>query len=900
MTLPLGTRLGPYEIVAPIGAGGMGEVYRAKDTKLNREVAIKVLPESFALDADRVARFTREAQVLASLNHPNIAAVYGIEESGSTRALVMELVDGEDLSAHIARGPIALSEALPIARQIADALEAAHEQGIVHRDLKPQNIKVRADGTVKVLDFGLAKAMDPDASGASAMNSPTMTARATQMGMIIGTAAYMAPEQARGRAVDRRADIWAFSVVLYEMLTGRRAFEGEDISVTLANVIKEDPNWDALPKDLPSPMLRLLRRCLEKDPRRRLSAIADARLELDEAGAPSDGASPGAARAGISRRERWVWASVAGLAAVTALAFALRSAPARDVAAPVIRFGLEVGETAEVPRMAISPDGQSLVFLGTRPDGGSSLLVRRLDSIDSTPVAASEDALNPFWSPDSRQVAFFSGKDQTSEGLWITDLQGGGARTIVNLPTLLDAAGSWNADGLVLVASRGTKGIQRISLNGGQLTPVTTLDPSGGEIAHLYPQFLPDGRHFIYQAETSARENWAIFIGSIDAPVRRKLVQSDYAQFAAPNLLVYTQRENLVAQTLDLSTLALTGQPAVIATSIALLGTNGRAAFSVSDTGVLVYKSRSEGQGPIERHLTWLDRSGKVLNVVGPPVTSSVVRLSPDDTRVALLEVPASLWVADLARDVKAPVLRTQAASPTWSADGARLLFGVKTNTFDNQSALFERDAAGATPMKTLPAGKGFSQLLPFDETSDGTLVLFGRQLGGSGRRGIGMLSTADGKVTTYLDNDFTGSQAALSPDRRFLAYTSTETNASQVIVQAFPDPSGGKWIVSVRGGSAPRWRRDGRELFYVDAEQHLVSVPVTAGSSFVPGRATPLFSLPVSIETDSSGAYGYDAAADGQRFLVSLPPEGASVKAPAIPLTVITNWTMLLKKGAR
>ena len=596
MTLPLGTRLGPYEIVAPIGAGGMGEVYRARDTKLNRDVAIKVLPESFALDADRVARFTREAQVLASLNHPNIAAVYGIEESGSTRALVMELVDGEDLSAHIARGPIALSEALPIARQIADALEAAHEQGIVHRDLKPQNIKVRADGTVKVLDFGLAKAMDPDASGASAMNSPTMTARATQMGMIIGTAAYMAPEQARGRAVDRRADIWAFSVVLYEMLTGRRAFEGEDISVTLANVIKEDPNWDALPKDLPSPMLRLLRRCLEKDPRRRLSAIADARLELDEAGAPSDGASPGAARAGISRRERWVWASVAGLAAVTALAFALRSAPARDVAAPVIRFGLEVGETAEVPRMAISPDGQSLVFLGTRPDGGSSLLVRRLDSIDSTPVAASEDALNPFWSPDSRQVAFFSGKDQTSEGLWITDLQGGGARTIVNLPTLLDAAGSWNADGLVLVASRGTKGIQRISLNGGQLTPVTTLDPSGGEIAHLYPQFLPDGRHFIYQAETSARENWAIFIGSIDAPVRRKLVQSDYAQFAAPNLLVYTQRENLVAQTLDLSTLALTGQPAVIATSIALLGTNGRAAFSVSDTGVLVYKSRSEGQ----------------------------------------------------------------------------------------------------------------------------------------------------------------------------------------------------------------------------------------------------------------------------------------------------------------
>jgi eukaryotic-like serine/threonine-protein kinase len=540
------------------------------------------------------------------------------------------------------------------------------------------------------------------------------------------------------------------------------------------------------------------------------------------------------------------------------------------------------------------------VFGETRPDGSSSLLVRRLDSIDSTPVAGSETAILPFWSPDSRQVAFFadSPKDPALTELRITDLQGGGPRTIVSLPPS-DAAGSWNADGLVLVASRGTKGIQRISVNGGQLTPVTTLDPSGGEIAHLYPQFLPDGRHFIYQAATSARENWAIFIGSIDSPVRRKLVQSDYAQFAAPNLLVYTQRENLVAQTMDLSTLALTGQPAVIATGIASLPVNGRAAFSVSDTGVLVYKSSPEPQAPIERHLTWLDRSGKVLNVVGPPVTSSVVRLSPDGTRVALLEVPTSLWVADLARDVKAPVLRTQASSPTWSADGTRLLFGVTTLTFNNQSALFERDAGGATPMKTLPAGKGFPRLLPFDETSDGTLVLFGRA-GGNGHRGIGMLSTADGKVTTYLDNNFTGSQAALSPDRRFLAYTSTETNPSQVIVQTFPDPSGGKWVISTHGGSAPRWRRDGRELFYVDAEQRLVSVPVTAGSSFVPGRATPLFSLPVSIQTNSSGAYGYDAAADGQRFLVSFPPDSASAKAPAIPLTVITNWTMLLKKGAR
>jgi len=929
MSLTPGGRLGPFEITGAIGAGGMGEVFRARDTKLNRDVAVKVLPAAFADDPERLARFTREAQTLASLNHPNIGAIYGIEEapaangSGTpSRALVMELVEGDDLSTLIARGPIPVAETLPIARQIAEALEAAHEQGIVHRDLKPANIKIRADGTVKVLDFGLAKAMDP--AGASSSNpnvshSPTLTHQGTQAGLIIGTAAYMAPEQAKGKAVDKRADIWAFGVVLYEMLSGKRAFKGEDVSETLAAVLKDTLSMDTLPADLPASIPRLLRRCLEKDPKRRLGAMSDARFDLEEAAHPSDATSKGGARASLARSERGLWALLAGAASVAAIVVALRSPSDRDAAPVIARFGVPPPATgrftSDPPRMAISPDGRYLVYAVTpQPGKPDQLWLRRLDSMEAAPVPGTESAADatapqsPFWSPDARRLAYFvQSGTQAGRGsrLRIVDMIGGAVQTTCDFPSN-NGSGSWNADGVILVSTQETKGVQRVSADGCAPKPVTTLDASRHEIAHLWPEFLPDGRHFIYQAQTRARGEWAIFVGSLDSAVRRKVVQAEYARFAAPNLLLYAKGGNLLAQTMDLETHELTGESVVVTAGLYSVSANGRSGFTVSNAGVLVFSSNPESQTTgDERQLTWLDRAGKPLHTVGPPVTSYLLRLSPDASRVALLEelseraaavtVGRSLWVADLSRSVKAPLTSDRPAlSPTWSADGARLRFASRDE--NDEFTIAERVASGATPASVVYEEKGTSAV-PLDESRDGTL-LFTSVLQRAGLRSLQILSKPGGKATTYLSDGFDHPQASLSPDGRWVAFVSNESGTYEIIVQPFPDPSSGKWRISTNGGLAPRWRRDGRELFYLDAEQRLVAVSVTADRGFAPGKPTPLFSTLGLQSNLAGGAYWYDVAPDGQRFLFCLPAGGSALYASRdIPLTVTTHWTSLLTK---
>jgi Tol biopolymer transport system component len=772
---------------------------------------------------------------------------------------------------------------------------------------------------VKVLDFGLAKPLDPIARSDDVANSPTLTFAATQAGVILGTAAYMAPEQARGRAVDRRADIWAFGVVLYEMLSGRRAFEGDDVSITLASVLKEEVKWDALPADLPAPVGRLLRRCLEKDPKRRLAAIGDARLELDEAASPAAAAS--GPRAGLANTERWIWASIAGVATVAAVIFALTSSPGRDTEPLLVRFGvLPPGEgqfSGAPPRFAVSPDGRLLVFAASaQPGSADQLWLRRLDTMEVTPIAGTESGPNglmpqsPFWSPDGKRLAFFLQSESSGargeSRLRTVELQGGSSQAVCTLPSN-NAGGSWNAGGVMLVSSQETKGIQRVPAGGGVPTPVTTLDAGRKEIAHLFPQFLPDGRHFIFQALTTNRAELTTFVGSIDSTERTPLVQTDYARFAAPNQLLYVRDENLVAQVMNPDTRQLTGEPVMIATGLEGRAANGRAGFAVSDTGVLVYSSNVDIDAKADqsnRQLTWLDRRGAVLAKVGTLTSASTVRLSPKATHVALndfqfgrLGGPAGvIWVTDLERQVKSPLTPASglAMSPVWSADGTRLLFATGLSASANLSlSISERVASGATPATQVYDETGY-HVLPLAESSDGKLLVFSR--GQGGRRSLQILSRSDQKRTPYLAGEFDYPQAALSPDDKWLAYVSNESGVYEIIVQPFPDPSRGKWPISTGGGIAPRWRADGRELFYVDGENRLVAVSITGTHDFVPGSPTPLFPIPIPARVRrgvTGAAYIYDAAPDGQRFLVSVATEDA----PIVPLTVTTNWTALVKK---
>ena len=611
----IGSRLGPYEVTAKLGEGGMGEVWRATDSRLRREVAVKVLPAAFTADRERLARFEREAQTLAALNHPNIAAIYGLEESNGTRALVMELVEGEDLSTRIAHGPLPVAEALAIARQIAEALEAAHEQGIVHRDLKPANVKVRADGTVKVLDFGLAKAMEP-AAGAGARaelaHSPTLTSHGTQLGVILGTAAYMAPEQARGGAVDKRADLWAFGVVLFEMLTGRSLFAGETVSDTLAGVLKTDVDLAALPAATPRAVRELLRRCLERNPRNRLRDAGDARLVLDDALAGRrDGveAPPVAAAPAAHRLGRWLPWAIAAIASAIAIAAVVRPPRAAPASPPsAIRFHLQPLESVSPTRrgsfFTLSPDGR---VLAVTADG--ALWVRPLDAVEPRRIEGAEDATYPFWSPDGAWIGFFSGGQ-----LRRVARDGGPAQRLCDAPEGRGAA--WSPEGVIVFSPHlGARGLWRVSGQGGQPVQVTSLPENAANHAHRYPQFLPDGR-FLYMhlgPDPAVAGIWAASLeGGRPVRVLDGVDQAVYAPSASDpsrGHLLYRREKTLLAQPFDLATLRATGEAQPVAQNVGTAANTGAGAFAVSATGVLAFTSDLDGNG----ELVWVDRAGTRL-----------------------------------------------------------------------------------------------------------------------------------------------------------------------------------------------------------------------------------------------------------------------------------------------
>ena len=895
MPLGAGTRLGPYEIQSAIGAGGMGEVYRARDTKLDRLVAIKVLPDAVVNDPDRIARFEREAKTLAALNHPHIAQIYGVEESGTARGLVMELVDGETLADRIARGRIPLDEALPIARQIAEALEAAHEQGIIHRDLKPANIKVTPSGAVKVLDFGLAKLIeagsgigDPgseSARGALSV-SPTITSPAlmTGVGVLLGTAAYMSPEQAKGREADRRSDIWAFGCVLFEMLTGTRAFGGEDVTDVLVAVLSKEPAWDALPAKVPIRVPELLQRCLEKDVRKRRRDAGDLRLDLEAAPnlpvATTTVVAPG-------RQPRLAW----GLAAVATVALASlavvhfrESTPASP---PEMRVDITTPATPWPLDFALSPDGRSIAFVASG-QGQQRLWVRALDQSEAQPLPGTEDAAMPFWSADSRAIGYFaSGK------LHRIDARGGPPQP---LASAAPRGGAWNANGTILFAPTATSPILRISSSGGAPVAVTRLD-TPQQAGHFSPQFLPDGVHFLFFVRGSP-EVAGVYLGSLDGTEVRKLALADSTgAWLPPDWVVFQRQTSLLAQRVDLSRGEGIGDVVRIADLGAYPTALGQGAFSVSGDGRIAFRAGVR----LFDQLVWHDRAGRRLASVGEPEGDAVAypELSPNGQRVAVFRAVQSnmdVWIYDLARAGLSrftfdPAIDT---APVWSPDGTQIAFASSRS---GPQGLFvgESNRAGAEAQLLDAPTPNF----PSDWSRDGRFLLYvetdsttGRNLWALPMTGVGQpkgpagTAAAQGrKPFPVVRTPFEEQNGQFSPDGRWVAYETNESGRFEIVVQQFPSASG-KWQVSTGGGIQPRWRADGKELYFFAPDENLMAVSVTTtDGALVAGKPAALFQAHV-VPGVGTNKQQYAVSRDG-RFLINEPVE-ESVTAP---ITLILNW---------
>jgi serine/threonine protein kinase len=875
----VGRQVGSYKVLDTLGVGGMGEVYRAHDSTLNRQVALKVLPEVFALHPDRLARFKREAQVLASLNHPNIGAIYGFEDADDVKALVLELVEGPTLAERIARGPLDLEETLPIARQIAEALEAAHERGIVHRDLKPANVKVRADGMVKVLDFGLARALAVHSSGDALTESPIVPSPLiTADGIIVGTPAYMAPEQARGKAADKRTDLWAFGCILYEMLTGRRPFSGEDTSQTLAAVTTDEPDWRALPDGMPLPIHRLLQRCLAKDPKARAADASMARIEIDDAVASPDHDVP--ARWRSRRDERVAWAAalaVVAAAGVAATMWALRGAlPAGE-----IRVEISTPPTADPLSLAISPDGQKIVFVSST-EGRSRLELRTLDSGVAIPLAGTEDASGPFWSPDSRSVAFFNQNDNT---LRRADIDGRSLSVITHVPGL-GFGGTWNGDDTILFASN--PGLFRVSANGGEPAQVTT-----GPF-HTIPRFLPDGRHFLFFVFQPAPAG--VYVGQLDGTGVKRLLDADATPVYVSGHLLFVRQGVLLAQAFDPISLVLSGAPFRVADEVAWLS-GFPAAVSASSTGTVIYRSGPVGPFFSPRQLVWFDRSGTRVGEVGDREPGWGPALSPDGRQVILARgAPPQIEVLALDRVVWTR-LTTETGlvhlEPIWSPDGSRVVYSANPK---GPWDLYEKPAHGAgNPELLLASPADGAGLFASDWSHDGRFVLYGTEADPKTRADIwalpiqrNPLESREQKPLAIVRTPFDESYAQFSPDGKWIAYQSNETGRFEVYLQQFP--SGRKERVSASGGAQVRWRRDGKELFYIGFDDRLMSVPIDLApnaDAVTIGNPVGLFTTRVGGAVPGPSRQQYAVSGDGKRFLMNTLTDDDDTA----PITMIFNW---------
>ena len=866
MPLTAGQKLGSYEVIDPIGAGGMGEVYRARDTKLGREVAIKVLPEAFAQNEERLARFEREAKVLAQLNHPGIAHLYGLERSEGVDYLAMELVDGDTLAERIARGPIAVDEALPLCQQIAEALEAAHEKGIIHRDLKPANIKVNPEGQVKVLDFGLAKAFAEETPDSDSSFSPTISRDSTRAGVILGTAAYMSPEQAKGKAVDKRTDIFSFGIVLYEMLTGRGLFSGETISDTLAAILKNEPDWQRLPEKTPWLVKRLLRRCLEKNPKNRLHDIADARLELEESASEPLAELP---KTDVAARWKtllpWAVAVVALLLLAVSLFLHETEAPTPQVSRFVLTDEVDLGVSRP---FALSPDGSSLVFAGAR-GGLSQLYLRPLDRLEATPLRDTEESRGHLFSPNGRWILFETG----GGAFYKLSLSDGSVSLLTQRPFGQSFGASWGADDQILIGSN--SGLTIIPAAGGAAREPTQVDAKKGETSHRWPVFLPGGEAVIYTRWTQGGiDEAAIEVVTLATGERHVVVERGSGALYTPTgHIVFARDGGLMAASFDPNKQELTG-PAVRVIDKVLVQ-SGTPKLAFSDTGVLVYATGRPAR------LVWVDREGREATITNITQAYYNPRLAPNGNRLSV-SVDGLLWTLDLRRDAFTRLTseRVDILYQVWTIDGDRIVFN------DRQSIKWipaDRSGSAETiavappglklPGSLSPDGKELAAIVYTETSSD--VYIFPIQ--------------GDGEPRPFLDSPAYEGGPQFSPDGRFLAYVSNETGSREVYVTPYPGP-GPKWQVSTEGGTHPLWNPSGGELFYRNGTR-VLSVSVGSEAGFSPSKPALVFEGNYFFGANLT-IPNYDVTKDGQRF-VMIKEESTAAGS----VQVVVNWFEELKR---
>ena len=918
-----GVTLAHFRILSKLGEGGMGEVYRAEDKKLGREVAIKVLPEAVASDPERLARFEREAQVLAALDHPNIAAIYSFEHAdregaspsptsdGTQREgdpldpqapkplsphvhfLVMQLAEGETLAERVKRSALPSNQALPIALQIAEALEVAHEKGIIHRDLKPANIKITADGQIKVLDFGLAKALDPQTPDSGDQNlslSPTLTAQMTQVGVLLGTAAYMSPEQAAGTEADQRADIWAFGTVLAEMLTGKLQFQGETVSHTLAAVLKDEPEWSSFPDDIPGPILDLVKRCLRKDPKRRLQSIGDARVLIEDYLADPDAldtASGAVDEATPPPPNRWKtilpWLVAAGLGAAFVLSIVSSDRGTTAEEPAITRFETPLAEgfslaVVDYPALAISRDGRQVVMTAESEDGIESLFLRSLGEVTVRQLTGTENARSPFFSPDGQWIAFF-----TNRQLRKIQVQGGAPLTLAEVGQV--RGGVWGADGFIYLTDNVQGGVSRVPENGGNLEAVSTPDAQRSERTHRWPDVLPDGSAVIFTSDTFSSTEYyddaRIEAISTTTGERRVLVEgSSMARVMGSDYLIFARAGSLYAVALDPETLETSGSPTLVLQGVSTSVASGAVHFGVSATGSLAFIPGDLDTGM--REILWIDRDG-VVSAMGPePGPHLAAQLSPDNRKVAIVSGTGQnndLWIYDLERDTMSRLtFEGSVLDPVWTPDGKHVAYS--TTQERSEADVYWKIADGS--MEAEPLWVAEQQGIPMSFSPDGRYLLIDR-LEGTAASDIWYLDMEDrAEPIAWLATPADEYQARFSPDSRWIAYASDETGQLEVYVRPFPGP-GGRWQISSGGGSEPYWSSDGREIFFRN-QGVIHRVVVDSNDSFSAGRAEPL----VEGGVDPPYDHTFSPAADGQRFLILKNAEVGELA----PVQIVLDWS--------